>query len=279
MIRVHPQFMFTSADGRITTRNPDLGLRPPDHKYPGLAEKWKAITAAYPTPETMLVEAHFVNAELELFACEAKDAALMSIAPHHEDWLTTTANLRGRIAPAAASVVWEAFACDRGPRATYERNRHLFSGAEAVDYLLKVIEYNFPRSVEYRRMQANTAHKQGYLRSRFGFERQFYNVLRPPAPGSSANYQAGSDYQNAIAFLHRNHLACVCRIAADFAPRSWQLVNVLADTLVYEVPRLGGHEVPEWTTPVVTGVIKTPDGTDWIPRIEVRRVAPAPTEE
>lgn len=274
VIRVHPQFMFTSGDGRVTTRNPDLGLRPPDHKYPGLAERWKAITAAYPTPETMIIEVHFVNAELELFACEARDETIFQIAPQADEWLTETAKLRGRIAPAAASVIWQAFMCDRGPKACFERNRHLFSGADSVDYLLKVIEFNFPRSVEYRRMQANTAHKQGYLRSRFGFERQFYNVLRAPPPGSSANYAAGSDYQNAIAFIHRNHLACILRCAADFAPSGWQLVNVLDGVLVYEVLRTPGETVPGWDRPVVTGVLKRPDGCDWIPRIEVRRVAP-----
>lgn len=277
VIRVHPQFMFTSGDGRVTTRNPDLGLRPPDHKYPGLAEKWKAITAAYPTPETMLVEVHFVNAELELFACEARDEAMLSIAPQANEWLTVTANLKTPMHPASSQVIWEAFMCDRGPKATFERNRHLFSGADSVDYLLKVIEFNFPRSVEYRRMQANTAHKQGYLRSRFGFERQFYNVLRQAAPGSSAAYQAGSDYHNAIAFMHKNHLACVQSIAAHCAPDKWQLVNVLDGVLVYEVPRDAVLDFPGGRSP--SGVIKQPDGTDWTPRVEVRRIgAEAPPE-
>ena len=43
--RVHTSFMFTDAAGRISSKNPDIMSVPPDHKYPGLAERWRACLA------------------------------------------------------------------------------------------------------------------------------------------------------------------------------------------------------------------------------------------
>jgi hypothetical protein len=212
--------MFLDATGRISSRNPDILVQPPAHKWLGLAEKWKALRASGPIDvdgiKTKLIEVHFGNLELECVAVDAGDEGLLAIAPHAEEFLFQVGKIKAdsetRKSQGAAAVVWKAFMRDASAQTTYQRNRHLFTSADVITHLLKALEFQFPRAVEYRRMQANQAHKQGFLRSKFGFERQFYNVIRRAETGG---YTAGSDYQNAIVFCARNHAACILGLAAS----------------------------------------------------------------
>lgn len=273
VIRVHPQFVFT-ADGSIASRSPSL--KPPDlnHRYPGLAEAWSRCIAPNPTDTTQLVSVSLgPGTDIELFALEARDEGLMSIASMSTWWLLNTAKIKplgnnsvdwSSTQYAMARQIWKAFLSHLPERTVYERNRNLFDSPEVPGWLLRTLEFHFPRSVEYRTMIANQAHKQGILRSRFGFERQFYNVLRSRDSG----YVAGLDYHDAVSFNWRNHQACSLRLLGLKAPGDWQLVNVLDDSLVYEVSS-GSQADFDWT--INTGLTK-PDGSPWMPRLSCELV-------
>lgn len=276
--RIHSNFMFVDAAGAISARNPDIITKPPAHKYPGLAELWDKCLVTRPTETTRLIHLDFGPIELECFALEALDEGLLSIVPNAEEWLLEHAKFKKTAqGTGAVASIFKGFIRATPPDSIFRQNRHLFAAADTVAYLLSTLERQFPRAVEYRRMIANQAHRQGNLRSRFGYERQFFGVIRRGR--ETGNPEPGADYQNAVSFTARNHAACVLAIAAMTFQRpyvaTWfQMITptegpfgpngFLAEVSSDFVPTLD---------PTETHVLTTPNGQPWRPTITIRELA------
>lgn len=270
--RIKTHFMFTDAAGMVSSKDPDIMTAPPAHKYPGLAEQWRKCLAVRPTETTRLVRLYFGPLELQMFALEAQDEALLTIASGDaEDWLLTFAKFKKTVqGTGAIAAVFAAFIRAIPAVTVYQRNRHLFTGPDMPAYLLGMLETTFPRSVAYRDQQAAIAQRQGYLRSKFGFERQFYAVYRR-SRFNAGKSESGADYSNAVSFVARNHTACVLSIVASGPSVRDCLVSPTMspfgpDGLLVEVGREVIVEVPE----VNTVVLVLPDGKPWVPIITVK---------
>jgi hypothetical protein len=273
--RVHTRFMFIDAAGGITSRNPDIITAPPNHKYPGLADLWSKCLVTRPTDTTKLIHLDFGPLELECFALEALDEALLSIVPTAEDWLLETAKFKRTIqGTGAIAAIYKAFMRSSPPQTVYQQNRHLFSGPDMVAYLVAKLDQHFPRSVEYKRMQAQQAHKQGFLRSKFGYERQFYAVMRRTRSGEGVDQ--GADYCNAVSFMARNHAACVLALFGLTARNATrQIISPTtgpfgSNGFLIECPLNDAcHDV----SAITPGVLTNPNGTLWTATINVRELA------
>ena len=272
--RIHTHFMFTDAAGSISSKYPDIITAPPAHRYPGIAEIWNRCLVTNPTPDTRLVRLDCGPLELEMFALEARDEGLLSIIPTAETWLLETAKFKKTVQGVGAiAAIYRGFMNATAATTIYQKNRHLFAAVDTVAYLLSKLDYHFPRCVEYRLMQANQAHKQGYLRSLFGYERQFYSVLRRGRDGAGAP-EPSIDYGNAVSFMSRNHAACVIAIVAmgvGVPPSGVQLISPTENAfgsngLLLEVPNEGTFDVPTFTAKVLV----RPDGSTWSPTITIK---------
>lgn len=269
--RVHTKFMFTDASGFITSKGPDIITAIPAHKYPELAQAWELCTVARPTALTGLWTVDMGPLELECFALEARDEALLTVARNAEEWLLEIAKFKkSNQGTGAIAAVYKAFVRGQTASGVHQANRHLFQGPDAIAYLLSKLEYHFPRALEYRRQITAQAHKQGFLRSRFGYERQFYAVMRRGRDGGG--YEQGSDYGNAAAFMARNHAACTLAITASLALSSE--VRLISPWEGPFGPRgfiVESHAEPA-ITEIVSGVLFRPDNTPWFPTVTVRRI-------
>lgn len=273
--RLHCNFMFIDAAGLISARNPDIITKPPAHKYPGLADLWNKCLVARPTPSTRLLQLDFGPLELECFALEARDEGLLSIIPNAEQWLLDIARFKPTVqGTGAIAAIFKGFSRGTPTDTIFRSNRHLFAAADTVAYLLSVLEKQFPRCVEYRRMMANQAHRQGRLRSRFGYEREFYGVIRRGRESGAP--EPGADYENAVSFMHRNHAACILAIAAQaFGPDQYLVTPTEGpfgpDGFLVEVKNEQGTVI-NFTGPLRTFVLTKPDGSEWMPTVTVREV-------
>jgi hypothetical protein len=264
--RVHTKFMFIDAAGAVTSREPDIISAPPAHKYPGLAELWAKCLVTRPSDDTRLIRLDYGPLELQMFALEAHDEGLLEIAPQAETWLLNAANFKRTVqGTGAVAQVFKAFMRGTTAQTVYQQNRHLFSAVDTVSYLLSKLEYHFPRALEYRRMVTNQAHRQGYLRSKFGFERQFYAVLRRNRETGAP--EPGPDFANAASFAARNHAASILAIAAmrPVGPDRHLITPTLDQGnqgLLLEVPATDPvTDLP----PIIPGVLTLPDGSPWKP--------------
>ena len=166
----------------------------------------------------------------------------------------------------ACNAIFKAFMREQTPQSVFMSNRHLFNSADIVAHLLGRLEHQFPRCVEYRRQQANIAHKQGYLRSAFGYERQFFNVIRRSRTGNG--YDHASDYSNAVSFMARNHAACLIALAImGLSAPGRQLIAPTENGCMLEVKNNDPLDLPPM--PAV-GVIVRPDGSEWRPTLAYR---------
>ncbi len=180
-----------------------------------------------------------------------------------ENWLFEIAKFKRSVqGTGAIAAIYRAFMRGEPPSTVYARNRHLFTAPDMVAYLIAILEKNFPRCVEYKRMIANQAHKQGFLRSKFGYERQFYSVFRRRDGGMDQS----TDYSNAVSFNARNNAACTLALFAMAVPAHGKIV---APTMSIYGPDGFLLEVDNTSTPppqayfTVPGIM-TPDGSPWI---------------
>ena len=263
--RIHTHFMYTDAAGAISSVDPDIITPPPAHRYPKLAELWSKCLVSNPTPDTHLERIEYGPLELEMFALEAQDGGLLAVVPHAYDFLLDISKFRRSThSRGAIAAIYRAFIEGAAAQPVYQRYRHLFQGPDTVAYLLGKLESTFPRCVEYRRMQANQAHKNGFLRSRFGFQREFYAVLRR-REGSSDKLDPGSDYGNAVSFVARNHAACVIAMAIHGLPPEVHLISPIENEfgpcgLLVEVPN---ELTGAWSIPRPAPGLTTPSNEVW----------------
>lgn len=240
IVRVHTQFMFTSGDGKITTKNPNINASPNPIKYPEIAAAWRQCVASGSTGWKM-IRATFEDIHYWTFGLEAQDEVWLSaIRIGFEDWLLKAGNVRPdgatyslqQIAMAKSAIF--GFMRERSATWIHQRNRHLFSSLGMVEHLLGVLIRNFPRSVEFKGLIARQAHKQKFLMSKFGYRRDFYNIIHQDR---NLGYSAASDLSNAVSFLPSNHAYSTMALSLRWLDevRDIELINVYEDGFLFEI--------------------------------------------
>lgn len=121
----------------------------------------------------------------------------------------------------------------------YDRYREVFPSIRAAQETIDLLDGLFPKPAVWRRQIREVAHRQGYLVSRYGFIRWFWDVLNRDPRTRQPRF--GDDSEACVAFLPANDafgLRNDVMIAAE--ERGWNetygLIDEIHDDLCFECP-------------------------------------------
>lgn len=275
--RVHATFTFAPATGQISARRPPVQTGPNPKKMGRLAERFRSIIAA--PPGHLIVEFDYKSFHVLTLGFEARDPDYMRMARidmhsfvaatrllrvEREDELLALPDeeLKERLRWWRKSDrTWEisgrprtfAFVRDErakpsilgygfglGARKLFEMNRESFSTLAEAKAVLDALNGLFPRTARFRDEIRALAHKQGFLKSRYGYVRYFWNVMTWDA--KARRWRSGEDSEAAVAFLPANDAFGIKKEAMlRLEEGGWneraRLINEIHDALLFEIPK------------------------------------------
>lgn len=156
-----------------------------------------------------------------------------------------------------------------GWRKLYMMNREAFDTQADAKRTLDTLDGIFPKACAWRSEIRLKAHEQGYLLSRFGCVRWFWEVMKWNGSGWEPG---GDDSESAVAFLPANDAFCHIKKAMLNLNRAgllaqFGLINQIHDALMFECPLELGEEciknvkmVMEARSDVLVDPIVAPNG-------------------
>jgi DNA polymerase I-like protein with 3'-5' exonuclease and polymerase domains len=126
-------------------------------------------------------------------------------------------------------------------------NRDSFNTMSEAQRLLRTMDECFPRACRWRDEVRRQAHEQGYLVSRFGCIRWFWEVCK----WNGTTYEpGGDDSEAAVAFLPANDAFCHIKLAMLRLEKRgllerYGLINQIHDALMFECPHVLVEEMIE----------------------------------
>jgi len=126
-------------------------------------------------------------------------------------------------------------------RRLYFENRDYFQNEAEAKRLLDLIKALFPKVFAWQEETCDLADRQGYLQSRWGNRRWFWDVYSWSNRGGIWTKRKGRDAEKAIAFLPSTDAHYMLRKKLmDMEARGWlerfQLINIVHDALVFHCP-------------------------------------------
>lgn len=259
--RVHPTFYYDTGTGQLAARRPNT-MNAPKHGQDAkkeLADMFRSMVIA--EEGNTLVELDYKSFHAQTLAFEAQDADYLRLAKldihsyltahliRHPDRdrllgfddaelgerLTAIKKEHRFIRDFKAKRAILGYGFGMGYRKLYNLYREAFDGQNDAKRTIDMLNGLFPRANAWRDEVRQKAHDQGYLISRFGCIRWFWEVFRWQGgewkPG-------GDDSESAIAFLPANDAFCHIKNAMlELAPTWGQYqINQIHDSLMYEVP-------------------------------------------
>jgi uracil-DNA glycosylase family 4 len=98
----------------------------------------------------------------------------------------------------------------QGPLSIYEQNPESYKGVKEVQEFLDVFLGQFDKVKDFHNEITRLAHKQTYLKSKWGYIRRFYDVFQwdpkkyNQFSGTMGDWRHGDDFEAAVAFLPAN---------------------------------------------------------------------------
>lgn len=258
--RVHSTFYYDPATGQLSSRRPNI-QNAPKHKE-GQGELFRSIIRA--KEGKTLIEFDYKAFHALTLGFEAGDADYMRlarldihsyVAAHllhlsHRDRLLALpdselgaqlnaikkAHKAVRDQKAKRAILGYGFGL--GYRKLYEMNREDFENESEARKLLLLLDSLFPKTKAWRDTIRVQAHEQGYLCSRHGYIRRFWEVLKWTPEGLRPG---GEQSESAIAFLPANDAFGRIKEAIlelqdyGFLER-FGFINTIHDSLLFECP-------------------------------------------
>lgn len=264
--RVHPVFYYDTGTGQLASRRPNA-QNAPKHGEVGsgkkeLANLFRSMVQA--RPGHTLVEFDYRSFHAQTLAFEARDKDYMRLAkldihsyltahlvrhPERDRLLQLPdevlkerlAEIKGanrRIRDERAKRAILGYGFGMGWRKLYMMNRDSFSNMGEAKQVMDTLNGLFPRACQWRDKVRQQAHDQGYLLSRYGCIRWFWEVFKWDGTKWAAG---GDDSEAAVAFLPANDAFChikdaMRRLNALDALNKYQLINQIHDALMFEIP-------------------------------------------
>lgn len=223
--RVHPTFYHT-ATGQLESRRPNT-MNAPNHKEeqrelfrsvvqarPGhtlLSFDYKGFHALYLAWESGdKVMERVARLDLPSFATAhflklpKADEAMSWPDDQLRDWLKWVKKNYEQVRNAKMKHALHGY--DNGMRAhgCYMRYRDYFDSKKEVARALSMLDSLFSAAFKFRSQQVEAAHEQGYLISKFGCIRYFFEVKK----WSGGTWSHGDDAEAAASFIQQNHSHC-----------------------------------------------------------------------
>jgi len=134
-------------------------------------------------------------------------------------------------------------------------NRESFDGQKDAKATLDMLDGTFPVTKKWRETIRHKANDQGYLISRHGYIRYFWEVFRERSDG----WTPGDDSESAIAFLPANDAFGEIKdrmlaLAEQGLDEKYGLINTIHDSLMFECPDVYLEEA----IPTIKRIMETP---------------------
>lgn len=125
-----------------------------------------------------------------------------------------------------------------GANKLYDMNRESFESVKEAQLFQDTLRGLFPEVFRWQEEVRQTAHRQGYLKNRFGALRWFYEVYAPDGKGG---WKPGEQSEQAIAFLPASHAFGNIRENMKAIQRAglaekWNLCSTVHDSLLFLIP-------------------------------------------
>jgi DNA polymerase I-like protein with 3'-5' exonuclease and polymerase domains len=257
--RVHPTFYYETGTGQLGARRPN-SMNAPKHKK-NQGDIFRSMIVA--KEGHTLVELDYKSFHVQTLAFEARDPDLLRLGKLDiHSFLTahflrlpdadrlaalTTEDLRAALArikrehkqvrDAKVKHALLGYNNGMGYRKCYYQYMEFFDGQNEAKRIFELLDSLFPRAKAYRQRICDLAHSQGYLISRFGCIRWFWEVYK----WSGGKWTYGEDHEAALSFFTQNDGHCTLKDAmlridaAGWAER-YRMINPMHDALMFEVP-------------------------------------------
>jgi DNA polymerase I-like protein with 3'-5' exonuclease and polymerase domains len=262
--RVHATFYFDPATGQLSSRRPNVQNAPKhdDPEFGGYGKVFRSMIAA--KPDHMIMEFDYKAFHIQTAGFEAQDANMMRlgrldihsyIAAHFLklpgcDYLAEIADDKELGAKLAAIKKAHKFVRDNqakhailgyinglGYTKLYNLNKEYFDSKMQAKRLMDMLDVLFPPSARWRKAIVERAHQQGYLISRHGHIRYFWEVYR----WKDGEWTHGDDHEAALSFFIQNDAHGELRdrilvLAEKELDKRYGLVNTIHDSIIFECP-------------------------------------------
>lgn len=298
--RVHSTFYFDPATGQLSSRRPNLQNAPkhPPKDIKGLttnpADLFRSMVEA--RENHILIEFDFKSFHAQTLAFEAEDKDYLRLAKldihsyvcahlvRHPDaqrcigW--GDAELADFLKHIKSKHKFErdfkakrailGYGFGMGYKKLYEMNRESFANQSEAKRTTEMLDALFPKCKKWRDDIRAQAHAQGYLLSRHGYIRHFWEVFRFKYRAGQTIASPGDDSEAAIAFLPANDaFGEIKDRMLELEERGllarYNLINQIHDALVFECPLA----LEEEARTVVPAVMSAPS------KILVNSICPA----
>jgi DNA polymerase I len=258
--RVHPTFYYDTGTGQLGARRPN-SMNAPRHKA-NQGDIFRSMIVA--KEGHTLVEVDYKAFHVQTLAFEAQDSDLLRLGKLDIHSFLTAHFLRLPIAERLGALGTEELRSQlsaiksthklvrdakvkhallgynngMGYRKCYYQYMEFFDGQNECKRVFELLDSLFPRAKRYREKVCDLAHQQGYLISRFGCIRWFWEVYKY---GPQGKWMYGEDHEKALSFFTQNDGHChlkdaMLRLWARGIDDSTRLINPIHDALMFEVP-------------------------------------------
>lgn len=283
--RVHSTFYFDPATGQLSSRRPNVQNAPAhdDPEFGGYSKEFRSMVKAKPGHKIM--EFDFHGFHVMTLAFEARDMAMMRMGRLDIHSFVTAHFLRlpeasqlfdmpdEELAPFLAWVkrthkhtrdaqckhALLGYNNGIGAKKLYTQYMEFFNDMGEAKRVMHLLDDLFPDSKRYREEICMKAHEQGYLISRHGYIRFFWEVFRVRYHNGKAQYSHGDDHEAALCFFTQNDAHGELRdkllnVDASGAAERYNLINTIHDSFMFEP-----HEsLVEEATTVVKSIMEAP---------------------
>lgn len=279
--RVHTTFYFDPATGQLSSRRPNIQNAPKhdDPEFGGYAKVFRKMIRA--SEGKVIMEFDFKSFHAQTLAFEAEDPNYLRLAKldihsylaaHfiHEpkakyiieasdaelkDYLKWIKKNHTFVRDFKAKRAILGYGFGMQYKKLYDMNKESFADQKEAKRLLKLLDDLFPRAKAWRDEIRQRAHQQGYLISRHGYIRHFWEVYR----WRGGEWKSGDDSEAAIAFLPANDAFGEMRdrmlwTSEKGLDERYGLCNNVHDSLVFECPT----PLVEEALVLIKGIMQTP---------------------
>lgn len=280
--RVHPTFYFDPATGQLSSRRPNA-QNAPHHDDPeygaGYAKQFRSMIKA--RPHHKIVEFDFSGFHVQTLAFEAEDKDLMRIGAIDLHSFVTSEFLHQKRAAElfamkddelADYLAWIkknykhqrnsqvkhailGYNNGMGANKLYRTYQEYFSGLKEAKMVVSLMDSLFPKAKRYRDAICQKAHEQGYLISRHGYIRYFWEVFR----WQGGEWSHGDDHEAALCFYTQNDAhgeikERILLLEEMGLNEKYNFINTIHDSLKFEVH----DDLLEECVPTVKAIMEAP---------------------
>jgi DNA polymerase I-like protein with 3'-5' exonuclease and polymerase domains len=126
-----------------------------------------------------------------------------------------------------------------GYQKLYKQYTEFFNSRGEAKRVMQLLDHIFPKSAAYRERICQLAHDQGYLISRHGYIRYFWEVFKYKGRGEWS--KGGDDHEAALCFFTQNDAHGELKdrmitIAEKGLDERYGMLNCIHDSIIFECP-------------------------------------------